>query len=346
MKEKKQNIRIEKISIRNYRGIEKLDLDFNLPQMPEDPDITILGSKNGVGKTSVLECCAWLILGATDSSNIVNNELFLSKLVSTGYKKAEISGKIYLNNTSNNIVVSLSIDGRITLLNRNNTNSVSKIFESADKLSIFESILSGENSNPLISNTYIFLHSYRKVQEGDIELGMTIEDGRSMQPSTFRGNVIISSFKKMILKALMTEANLFEDSNKAKPQETKDMIAVLNKLLSSYANVKIGKLKPLENNTIDIRVESLTTGKTYSFDGLSSGQKEIISTLFMIWSNTRDNPAVVLIDEPELHLNVEWHKNFIKKLVELAPKNQYIIATHSEDIMASVDKSRRILLTE
>jgi energy-coupling factor transporter ATP-binding protein EcfA2 len=333
MKEKKQNIRIEKISIRNYRGIEKLDLDFNLPQMPEDPDITILGSKNGVGKTSVLECCAWLILGTkwqpTKPYKIIS-------LVQAGYEKAKISGNLINQNISDSVDLEISCKGNIKIENFG-SRPKSNGFDLANLVELF----TGRTINPLITDKFLFFHSYRKVQEGFVKLGtmLTSENSKSYRNP-------ISNIKELILKSLMSSANLFEQSPAFSYEEIKQTIEVLDNLLATYTETKIGKLGSFADNTIDIKVESLTTGKTYSFDGLSSGQKEIISTLFMIWSNTRDNPAVVLIDEPELHLNVEWHKNFIKKLVELAPKNQYIIATHSEDIMASVDKSRRILLTE
>ena len=54
---------------------------------------------------------------------------------------------------------------------------------------------------------------------------------------------------------------------------------------------------------------------------------------------------MVFIDEPELHLNAQWHRGFVKNLIGLAPQNQYIIATHSEDIMDSVSEDRRALLS-
>ena len=65
------------------------------------------------------------------------------------------------------------------------------------------------------------------------------------------------------------------------------------------------------------------------FDGLSSGQKEIVSTLFYIYINTVNSPKVVLIDEPELHLNPEWHRPFMNWITKNLPLNQYIFATHS-----------------
>ena len=52
----------------------------------------------------------------------------------------------------------------------------------------------------------------------------------------------------------------------------------------------------------------------------------------------------MLIDEQELHLNAQWHRSFVKNLVSLAPQNQYIMATHSEDVMDSVGEDRRVLL--
>ena len=101
----------------------------------------------------------------------------------------------------------------------------------------------------------------------------------------------------------------------------------------------------LDDDEIDIRIELAGRPVSFTFNGLSSGQIEIISTLFLIWLVTRNAPSVVLIDEPELHLNAEWHGSFVSSLVELAPDNQYILATHSEDVMSSVSRECRIILT-
>ena len=53
----------------------------------------------------------------------------------------------------------------------------------------------------------------------------------------------------------------------------------------------------------------------------------------------------MFIDEPELHLNAQWHRGFVKNLTGLAHRNHYIVATHSEDIMDSVSEDRRALLS-
>jgi predicted ATPase len=346
MEKNKKNIRIEKLTIENYRGIDHLELDFIQPQMIGEPDITVLGSRNGIGKTSVLECCVWLVMalgGKRDLNRRFAAPYDTGSLVRAGHQQARISGKIHIGNKLNCVSVTILSSGTIKNVIKNQT-TITELDVSDNNVIDWCSIMNGKSSNPLVANRFIFLHSYRKIQEGNPELGMMVNNESSTLQRD-KGNMI-STFKKMILTSLMSSRDLFENTSENKDVDTEKFINTLNDILMDYANVKIGKLKPLPDNTIDIRVECLSSGNTFSFDGLSSGQKEIVSTLFMIWSNTLNKPSVVLIDEPELHLNTEWHRNFINKLSDIAPDNQYIMATHSEDIMSSVAKEQRILLLD
>jgi predicted ATPase len=151
----------------------------------------------------------------------------------------------------------------------------------------------------------------------------------------------MSTFKLEILRLMMSKANLFET---IKEEQADITLVKLNELVERYTGGRIEKLRPSKDNTVDFRVHMNQSLGSFTFDGLSSGQKEIISTVFLIWHSTRKLPAIVLIDEPELHLNTGWHRDFIHQLVTLAPNNQYIIATHSEDIFASVGEGQRALL--
>jgi predicted ATP-binding protein involved in virulence len=45
---------------------------------------------------------------------------------------------------------------------------------------------------------------------------------------------------------------------------------------------------------------------------------------------------LVLIDEPELHLDPSWHRTILSVLAELSPDTQFIVATHSDEIYDSV----------
>jgi predicted ATP-dependent endonuclease of OLD family len=212
-----------------------------------------------------------------------------------------------------------------------------------DLMDRFVFSLVGFNSEPLIIPPVLYFHSYRKVMEGNPELGMMVEGERTFRRSRYRTDFEfpISAFKLQILRLMMGKARLFETLD---DEHASDMLDKLNELVNRYSGGTIEKLRPSSDNTVDFRIYQSNGEKSFTFDGLSSGQKEIISTLFLIWYYSKTKPSIVLIDEPELHLNVEWHMDFVKQVHDLAPENQYIIATHSEDIFSSVEEDRRILL--
>lgn len=62
----------------------------------------------------------------------------------------------------------------------------------------------------------------------------------------------------------------------------------------------------------------------------------------------RDVPAdVVLIDEPEQHVHVQWQRSLVVALRELSPGSQVILATHSVDAAeAALSYERFLLLRE
>ena len=66
---------------------------------------------------------------------------------------------------------------------------------------------------------------------------------------------------------------------------------------------------------------------------LSSGEKQIMILLTQALLSERD-PVIYIADEPELSLHVTWQENLLKSLTTLAGSCQFIIATHSPDIVA------------
>jgi predicted ATPase len=124
------------------------------------------------------------------------------------------------------------------------------------------------------------------------------------------------------------------------PFDAPSILACLDQWVREFAGGRIVPQLQLQREGGLWLSVALPSGHMVPFDALSSGQKEIISTLFLIWQATRDCPSVVLIDEPELHLHQEWHDDFMRALFELAPHNQYIIATHSRRIAECVYPDR------
>lgn len=356
-------IKLRKIEIENFKAIDSLSLEFPAPRMKGDPDVIVMGSRNGLGKTSALEACALLFLALNKGKELMNTTELLPRrgvnalnlLVRSGAEKAIIKGTFLHENKdasdlfntgdSINFLLTLNRDG-IVQIDRGGSNQ--QVFEDRERRSrpsIEELIFSlvGFTGEPMIVSPFLYFHSYRKVQEGNPELGMMVDDEIEYRRRQMRFSVDmpVSSFKMQILRSMMGRANLFETVDE---DDEADVLDKLNELMKRYAGGEIQKLRPASDNTVDFRIFPTNGGESFTFDGLSSGQKEIISTLFLIWRNTVKSPGIVLIDEPELHLNAEWHRDFVNQAHKIAPDNQYIIATHSEDVMASVDEDRRVLL--
>lgn len=357
--------KVRRISIRNYKGIEKLELEFPGPRMKEDPDVMVMGSKNGLGKTSILECCSLLLSTLTTRQSQWQGRRIPEPrawpvnwpdlLVRAGAEQCELDGEISLGNLDFSVSFHLTRRGNVEI-HGDNLGEARKAFnaigerKSAGEGLIREliSAISGMSADPELTDSFLFFHSYRKVQEGNPELGMMADEALydppyRLPPWRRRYDFSVSRFKMIILRSLMQQAGLFDVPGVENPGTAIDK---LNELLERYVKGTISKLRPRADNTVEFRIAPNKGGDSFSFDGLSSGQKEIVSTLFLIWYYTQKRSAVVLIDEPELHLNAQWHRSFVNTLFNLAPHNQYIVATHSVDVMGSVEEDRRLLLEE
>jgi energy-coupling factor transporter ATP-binding protein EcfA2 len=78
-------------------------------------------------------------------------------------------------------------------------------------------------------------------------------------------------------------------------------------------------------------------------DMLSSGQLEIF--MFAGALVMEPDPAgIVLIDEPELHLDLQWHRVLLRAISLLKPDSQIIAATHSPEVFDSVRSFERHFL--
>lgn len=70
---------------------------------------------------------------------------------------------------------------------------------------------------------------------------------------------------------------------------------------------------------------------------LSSGEKNLIVLFYeLIFETYKNNKqSIVLIDEPETSLHIEWQQNLVKNIMNICKTNniQVILATHSPDIV-------------
>jgi hypothetical protein len=87
-------------------------------------------------------------------------------------------------------------------------------------------------------------------------------------------------------------------------------------------------------------------GPRLEVDLLSSGQIELFLFLSELALN-EDREGIIFIDEPELHLDPQWHRLILRSLMRLQPRAQLVVATHSPEIYdAAASYERHYLVPE
>jgi len=123
---------------------------------------------------------------------------------------------------------------------------------------------------------------------------------------------------------------LQEESNvdaRTKFREDPNLQALSSELKSLGYTWELITVDPL-NNSYDVRLTK--QGTSFLVSAASSGERELLTYLFAIFAlNVRN--AVIIVDEPELHLHPRWQTALFALFDKLSKStgNQFIIATHS-----------------
>ena len=134
----------------------------------------------------------------------------------------------------------------------------------------------------------------------------------------------------------------------------RDLSAVRTAISSMINNVSDPhvKLNPLRF----VVTETLHGGATQerTLDQLSGGQQAVLALAAdLAWRMAHGNPhranpleseAVVLIDEVELHLHPSWQQRILTDLRRTFPGAQFIVSTHSPQVLTTVSPKRIVSL--
>lgn len=75
-------------------------------------------------------------------------------------------------------------------------------------------------------------------------------------------------------------------------------------------------------------------GKQLELENLSAGEKQLL-LIFLNVLLQEGESTILIMDEPEISLDIEWQHILIEKILELNPKCQIIMATHSPSMFGN-----------
>lgn len=108
----------------------------------------------------------------------------------------------------------------------------------------------------------------------------------------------------------------------------KEELGTLNVLIETF-NTLLGKDKEMLIDREGIKIKA--NGNFHELNNLSSGERHLLTflTTILLDGNKRD---FILIDEPEISLNIIWQEKLLNLIQQLAPLSQIIVASHSQSI--------------
>lgn len=337
-------MKLKSITLQNFKGIENLNISLN-------SKTTIIFGINGVGKSTILRAVD-LLYASIISRLIGVSKKRIAELdysdISYGKSKANISA-VFSFEDGTEMEYSRSIDranGRKhdlselkTLVGKFEDSYIAKSYddgngnwiEPIDNKNMPVFVNYGVNRIVLDVPVRASKEQFSKLDAFDKAVESTI-DFRNLF-KWFRNQEDIEN------QAKVREDSEYEDRSLAAVK--KAMLAMLN----GFYDIHIDR-KPLA-----MKVKK--DGKYFTINQLSDGEKCTIALFgdlarrMALANPERNNPlegsGVVLIDELDLHMHTSWQRKVLGVLRNTFPNIQFIITTHSPQILGEVDESFNLL---
>ena len=359
-------IQLNKISLIHYRGFRQVEFAI-------EPDITILVANNGQGKTSVLDACRlalWPYLSGFDLAHTDSDEQFTIKPDDANFQQ------IAASDWAHQFPVSISIDGNYgpyadtswgQYLDNAKPDSQIRDDDGAASLKAYARLLQWQVRNPQLPPLDLPVFAYydtdrswsRQRPRIGPEQAKWADAGNEFNTRTFAYRDclksaasydtfeqwfawIFTSYREAQIKN--REAGLPDDA----PSDWQDAIYVVRQAVNSLLKKHTGWHSLEFSLTQNALILSNDQHLTLKVTQLSDGIRNILGMVGdLAFRCIKINPhlgkqaalaarGVVLIDEIDMHLHPGWQQHVVEQLREAFPLLQFIITTHSHQVLSSV----------
>ncbi|WP_375469341.1 AAA family ATPase [uncultured Nostoc sp.] len=351
-------MKVKRLQMQSFRGIGDLTLDF-----PETSPTALIGI-NGVGKSSILDCLAILlsqmIREIAYAKSIKLNQISISKLSFSSNNRNEYEKSIP---GQPDIKERFFSEDDITNGHQETYNEI-KVFLQSKQVSWFLTNFSKERSeepnkkNAELNAAAQDIHRqweanpkfnlplavYYPVKRSVLGIDLQITETHSFKQIDAYDqalNGVQIGFHRFFewfrsLEDLENEER--RDNSEFKNQQIEAVRQSIYSLIPGFSNLRVRR-SPL-------RMTVQKQGQEFIINQLSDGEKCLLA---MVGDLARRlaiaNPGlpdplqgngVVLIDEIELHLHPKWQREIIPALTRTFPNCQFIVTTHSPQVISQV----------
>lgn len=334
-------MKLERIKAENFRIFENIDLIL-------DGKSTVIFGVNGTGKSSVLSIINYVFRVWVNRINPRQGRAYQSiknEDVTIGHSECTLETEVKLGNES------YTLSRYYKKKDRMNGKTVSGYNKKT--YDIFCGKLYTDFKINEYGNTPVFVNYgiNRSVLDVPLRIKNTHEfNGFSALDRAIENELDFRTFFEWFRNQEDLENEMIRETGDC---EYKDPMlscvrTAVEAMLENVTDLKV-KRNPLrmivKKGNKEIRVDQLSDGEKCTLALLGDLARRIA-----IANRGTDNPlegeGIVLIDEIELHMHPSWQRKILKVLRTIFPNIQFIITTHSPQVLGEADDSYNIFLLD
>jgi predicted ATPase len=334
-------MKITRLELTNFRMFKSLVLE-------DLPDFVVLVAPNGMGKSTILEAIA----GAQYAAAPYDQQHPMPKVESlTDQGRTTGPGwpmhfpePLRHNADSARIQIDFAITDEersthrqpddlhtcidVTLRNRRQIASVIR-----SQFEEFHKLVANAPFNDCVGFVD-YLRPNRQYERRNVQGYGHIEEGSIRTEMSDFVHQLTRFQKGLHTKTFVSEMTLADWSHRSETNDARDSLATFRRVFDAFfAPKRFVGLRHHSGQRPQVLVR--TPFGEMDIDDLSFGEKDVLNLLAHLF-RFRDRQNIVLWDTPEAHLNAALEARLYDALRDIAPKNQYWIATHSVEIINSV----------
>lgn len=330
-------MRVKSLRLANYRGIDELTLGFG-----EVGPVVLVG-ENGAGKSSVLDAVAIMLSQLMSRIENKTGRRFDDNDIKNGKSKLEVD-------------LELSYDGYNYKWSAQRTRKEEKriMLEKLWSLEQVKRLAKGiKEELEFDRQADIPLAIYYPIHRAVIDIPLrirtkhTFDQVASFDQALSGGRNDFRIFFEWFRERedLENEIRLDSDRNYF-DRELKAVRLAITSFLPGFSRLRIRR-SPLrmvvDKGGIELRIDQLSDGEKCML-ALVGDLARRLAIANPSRKDSLSGKAIVLIDEIELHLHPEWQRMIIPTLLKTFPQTQFIITTHSPQILSEIKPNDIFLL--